>query len=166
MNTGRVTKIITLVLLAVIASTKLAASEIYHWVDENGIPHYSQDRPVGNIQGVSKLQLEDTAPQGNGQVEDVYNIDAHEKRMAAWREEREQKREDARERKRLAAEQQQIQYPQPERDYSRSYWYPPIYYRPPYRPPHRPPYKPRPPVVDVDPRPPSTLLPRGGSSRD
>jgi hypothetical protein len=160
MNTNYTTKVITAVFLLVIVSTKLAASDIYHWVDENGVQHFSQYRPAGNIPDVSELQLEDSVVPANDQVEDVYNIEAHEKHMAEWREEREQKREDARERNRQVA-QQPIKYTQPERDYSRSYWFPPIYNRPPHRPPHRPPVKPEPPVVL--PSPPSTLLPRGDS---
>lgn len=153
MNTNYTTKGITVVFLLVITSTKLAASEIYHWVDENGVQHFSQYRPAGNIPDVSELQLGDSVVSGNDQVTDVYNIDAHEKHMAAWREERKQKREDARERKRQVAQQQPVKYTQPGPYYSRSYWYPPIY--------NRPPIKPEPPIVL--PSPPSTLLPRGNS---
>lgn len=161
MNTNYTTKVITVVFLLVIASTKLAASEIFHWVDENGVQHFSQYRPAGNIPDVSELQLEDSVVPANDQVEDVYNIEAHEKHMAEWREERDQKREDARERKRQVAQQQPVKYTQPDPYYSRSYWYPPIYNRPPRRPPHRPPAKPEHPVVL--PSPPSTFLPRGDS---
>ncbi len=147
-----------LALLAMITSPKVAAAEIYHWVDENGVPHYSQVRPEDDIPNVSMQKLEDTTPE---QVDDVYNLEAHEKRMTAWREERDQERKDARERKRKIAEQQPIKHSEPYRDYSRSFWYPPIYNRPPYRPPHKPP--PRPGQPGVLPSPPSTLLPRGGS---
>ena len=160
MYTDHLTKIFMLALLAVIASTNLAAAEIYHWVDENGVPHYSQHRPDDDIQNVSTQKLEDTAPARNDQQEDVYNLEAHEKRMTAWREERDQERKDARERKRKIAEQQPIKHSEPYRDYSRRFLYPPIYNRPPYRPPYRPPQKPQPPVVN--PRPPSPFLPGRG----
>ena len=160
MYTDHLTKIFMLAFLAVIASTNLAATEIYHWVDENGVPHYSQYRPGDDTQNVSTQKLEDTAPAGNSQQEDVYNLEAHEKRMTAWREERDQERKDARERKRKIAEQQPIKHSEPYRDYSRSFWYPPIYNRPPYRPPQKPPIRPEHPIVL--PSPPSTLLPRGG----
>ena len=156
-----VTKLITLALLALIASTNIAATEIYHWVDENGVPHYSQYRPGDDIPNVSTQKLVDTTPSGNDQVEDVYNLEAHEKRMTAWREEREQERKEARERKKQAAQQQPIKHSEPYRDYSRSFWYPPIYNRPPHRPPYERPIKPQHPIVN--PSPPSTLLPRGGS---
>ena len=157
MNAGRAAKIVTLVLLAVIASTKVPASEIYSWVDGNGVSNYSQYRPAGNIPNLTRQKLEDTAPPGNGQLEDVYNVEAQAKRMAALREERERKRKDARERKRQAALQQAIKYPEPNRRFAGSYWNRPFY----GRPPHRPPNKPRPPVEK--PGPPSFVFPRGSS---
>jgi hypothetical protein len=157
MNTAYVTKFMTLALLAMITSPKVAAAEIYHWVDENGVPHYSQYRPGDDTPNVSTKKLEDTTPD---QVEDVYNLEAHEKRMTAWREERDQERKETRERKRKIAEQQPIKHSEPYRDYSRSFWYPPIYNRPPHRPPNRPPHRPQPPVIN--PRPPSPFLPSRG----
>lgn len=146
-------KIITLAFIAIIACTKTAATEIYHWVDENGVPHYSQYRPGDDTPNVSTKKLEDTTPD---QVEDVYNLEAHEKRMTAWREEREKERKETRERNKQAAQQQPIKHSEPYRDYSRSFWYPPIYNRPPHRPPNRP----QPPIVN--PRPPSPFLPSRG----
>ncbi len=145
-----------LALLAMVTSPKVAAAEIYHWVDENGVPHYSQVRPGDDIPNVSMQKLEDTTPD---QVDDVYNLEAHEKHMAEWREEREKERKEKRERKRQAAQQPPIKHSEPYRDYSRSFWYPPIYNWPPNRPPH----KPQPPVVI--PRPPSPFLPSRGSPR-
>lgn len=140
-------------LLAIIASSNVAAVKIYHWVDENGIPNFSQYRPGSDVPGVSEQELvEATLPD---QAEDVYNVEAHAKLMADWREELKQKREDARERKRRIAEQQPIRYQQPEPNYFGSFWYPPYYHRPPVRPPN----KPVPPVAV--PGPPSTLRPRG-----
>ncbi len=148
----------TLALLAMITNPKVTAAEIYHWVDENGVSHYTQVRPGDDIPNVSIQKLEDSTPD---QVDDVYNLEAHEKRMIAWREERDQERKETRERKRKIAEQQPIKHSEPYRDYSRSFWYPPIYNRPPYRPPHKPPLRPKQP--GVLPSPPSTLFPRGGS---
>lgn len=162
MSTDHITKVVALALLIMIASTKVVATEIYHWVDENGVPHYSQYRPVDDTPDVSTLKLLETTPPGNDQVEDVYNLEAHEKRMTAWREKREQERIESRERKKQALQQQPIKHSEPYKDYSRSFWYPPVYNRPPYRPPNRPPHKPQPP--EVNPRPPSTLLPRGGTN--
>jgi len=160
MNAGRTTIISTLVLLAVFSSTSVAAIEIYHWVDENGVPHYGQYRPAGSIPGVSKLTLEDTTPPGSGQVEDIYNVEAQEKRMATWREEREKKRKEASERKRQIAQQQPASYPQRYRKYSRGYWYPPAYGRPHHRP--SPKQSPEPPHRIAIPQPNSGLFPKGG----
>jgi len=56
------TKLITLVLLAAIASANIAASEIYHWVDEDGVSHFSQQPPAKDIQNVSTQPIRDTAP--------------------------------------------------------------------------------------------------------
>lgn len=145
-----------LVGLAVFASTQATASEIYQWVDENGVQHFSQYRPTDDTLNVSQRELEDVAPPGDGEIEDVYNIEEHEKRMAAWREERDKKREEARESK---SKQQPIQYREPEPRYRGQYWYPPVYGRPPYRPPHKPPQKPVPPIEK--PSPPSYVKPRG-----
>ena len=156
MNTFRVTRIVTLAALLVIAGTKVLASEIYHWVDENGVQHFSQQKPVGDVPNVSQQILEDATPPGDG--EDVYNVEEHEKRMAVWREERDKKREETRERD---SEQQPIKYREPERNDPGQYWYPPIYGRPPLRPPNRPPQKPIPPIEK--PRPPSSVKPRGFS---
>ena len=150
MNTFRVTRIVTLAALLAIAGTKVLASEIYHWVDENGVQHFSQYKPAGDVPNVSQQILKDATPPGDG--EDVYNVEEHEKRMAAWREERDKKREEARERN---SKQQPINYREPERVYGRGYWYPPVYGRPPYKPPH----KPIPPIEK--PRPPSYVKPRG-----
>jgi len=62
MAVSRTTIVISLVLLAIIASSSAAAYEIYHWLDENGVPDFSQQRPDGKTPGVSKLNLVDTTP--------------------------------------------------------------------------------------------------------
>ncbi len=156
-------KLNTLVLLAVIASTNVAATEIFQWVDENGVQHFTQYPPDSEVQGVSKQTLVEAGPRGEGPVEDVFNVEAHEKHMAEWREERDKKRKEARERNDYAT-QQPPKYQQRNYDYSRSLWYPPIYnrppQRPPYRPPNRPPVNPERPIFN--PRPPTTSIPRGG----
>jgi len=46
MTTGRALIIITLALLAMIANTTAAGQEIFHWIDENGVPNFSQEQPV------------------------------------------------------------------------------------------------------------------------
>ena len=144
----------TLLVLAVIFGTKVFASEIYQWVDESGVSHFSQQPPDSDTPNVSTQKIRDTAPSGASQGEDIYNTKAHEERMAEWRAEREQERKDARDRKNQAANQNSIRYSQPE-----SYGTTRYPYRPIYRPPNRPVYPERP---IFNPRPPTTSLNRGG----
>ena len=151
MATGRTSTVISLVLLAMIASTAAAANEIYSWIDENGVQNFSQKPPDGIIPGVSKLNLVDTTPEDYNPDEDRYGVQAQAERMDALREELEQQREDARERERNAAQQQVIQYREPVRSYSHGIWYPPVYPRPPLRPEL---------PIEV-PAPPATLRPPG-----
>ncbi|NOR20386.1 MAG: DUF4124 domain-containing protein [Xanthomonadales bacterium] len=145
----------TLLVLAVITSAKVFASEIYHWVDESGVSHFSQQPPDRDTPNVSTQKIQNTAPSGASQGEDIYNTKAHEERMAEWRAEREQERQDARDRKNQANSQQSIRYQQPESYGRQPYLYPPI-----YRPHPRPPYNPERPIFN--PRPPTTSLNRGG----
>jgi hypothetical protein len=165
MKTIHATKTTALLALAVLASANLSASEIYHWVDEDGVQHFSQQPPGSDTSNVSKQVLEDTAPPGDGQVEDVYNLAVHKEHMAEWREERDKQREEARKNKKLAANQQPQRSTETDGYYPWPYWRRPIYGKPPYRPPHRPPYRPpdnseRP---IFNPRPPTTSLSGGGS---
>jgi TolA-binding protein len=149
MTASRTTTVVTLALLAMIASTTTAAYEIYHWLDENGVPNFSQKQPDGKTPGVSKLSLVDTTPPDYNPDEDRYGVQQQAERMNALREEMEQRRDAVRERQRDAAQQQIVQYREPVRRYSHGIWYPPIY--------PRPPYKPRPPIAV--PYPTSTLEP-------
>ena len=151
MATGRTTTVFTLVLLAMIAGTIASADEIYYWLDENGVPNFSQMKPDGDIPGVSELNLADTTPPDYDPDEDRYGVQAQAERMSALREEMELRREDAREREREAARQQLVQYREPVRSYSHGIWFPPIY--------PRPPLKPQPPI-EV-PYPTATLRPPG-----
>lgn len=137
MTAGRTTTVLILALLAMMVSTTAAAYEVYHWLDENGVPNFSQNRPYGNIPGVSIMNLADTTPSDYDPEEDRYGIQAQAERLNALREERERKREAVREQQRYAAQQQVVQYREPVRRYSNGFWYPPIYSRPPQRP--RPP---------------------------
>ena len=134
MVTARTITVITLVLLAMIASTAAAANEIYSWIDENGVQNFSQRPPDGKIAGVSHLNLVDTTPQDYDPEEDRYGVQAQAERMDALREEIEQRRDDARERERNTGQQQVIQYREPVRSYSHGIWYPPVYPRPPLKP--------------------------------
>jgi len=155
MSTFRATFFFTLAVLAISISTQLPAAEIYHWIDENGVQHFTQYRPSGDIPNLSTQELVDNAPPGNDQPEDIYNLKEHEKHMTAWREELEQDRKDARERKQKKA-QQQVRYPEQYNRNAGSYWNRPIYGWPPVKPP------PKPELPIVIPRsPPHHVYPRG-----
>ena len=133
MTSGRTT-VFTLIFLALIASATAAAQEIFHWIDENGVPNFSQEQPAGEIPGLSKLYLADTTPADFDPEEDRFGIEEQAERMNALREEMDQRREANREREKVAVQQPVQQYRDPYRFYSRPLWYPPIQPRPPHRP--------------------------------
>ncbi len=153
MAAGRTTTIIALAILAMIASTTAAAYEIYHWLDENGVPNFSQNQPDWKIPGVSMITLEDTTPPDYDPDEDRYGIQAQAERMSALREEMEQRRKAVLERQRNSTQRQVVQYREP----YLSYWYGIGGYYPPIYP--RPPHRPRPPIAV--PYSTSTLQPSG-----
>ena len=139
-------KLTGLLLLGFGITTILPAAEIYHWVDENGVSHYSQYKPDSSTTDFSSQKMETTESRVSGDAEDVYNVEAHEKKMAEWRESRQIEREELRERKSQVLQQPQIIYNQPQQ----SRWYPRGYYN------HRPP-NPEHPIAG--PRPPPSILP-------
>jgi len=145
----------TISLLAIVAGAAASAQEIYHWVDENGVQHFSQTAPAGGINNVSTLTLADSTPPDFDPDEDRYGVEAQAERMKAMREEMEKRREERREAQRNAAQQPVVQYQQPAR-YAAPYWW----HRPPVYP--KPPLIPQPPVVE--PYPTDVLRPPGRSS--
>ena len=134
-------------LLAALLAAPAIAEEVYRWVDENGVTHFSQ-MPPDEVTGVTQQTLRDTRPSDYDPEQDLYNVEAQAERMQQLRDERKEKRQAARlEREREAERQQIMQYQN--RQY---YGYP--NYRPGWVNPH-PPLRPTPPVA----RPPETLLP-------
>ncbi len=132
-------------LMLLLAAPAVLATEIYHWVDKDGVPHYSQNPPPPDTGEVNLMRLEDTSPVNPGSEEDLYNVEAQQKRMASIRQEREAKREAERERRRkVAAQQPVVIYQQPEQ-YAYPFWNSGFYPRPPIHP--RPPVRPEPPVA-------------------
>jgi hypothetical protein len=122
-----------LVLLASI-SMPVLATEVYHWVDEDGVSHYSQSAPGADVAGVSKMTLEDTTPPDYDPEEDRYGVEAQAERMALLREEMAEKREAQREREHNAPQQPVVQYQQPYQYGNSPFWQPPYYPSPPLRP--------------------------------
>jgi hypothetical protein len=120
--------------MVLLASSAVPATEVYRWVDENGVPNFSSTAPSGNVGGVSKMTLEDTTPPDYDPEEDRYGVSAQAARMASLRKDMKDKREAERRRQRNASQQQPVQYREPYQ-YGRSlFWRPPYYTRPPVRP--------------------------------
>lgn len=138
---------IVLALLALLVGSSAAlATEVYHWVDENGVSHFSQNAPPADVDGVKKMTLEDTTPPDYDPDEDRYNVAEQEKRMASMRDEMQEKRDAERERRRKAAEQQPVvQYQQSYPYGYPSFLRPPSYPGYPVRP--QPPLRPNPPIA-------------------
>lgn len=137
MATHRTTTVITLALLALFGSTAAIAYEVYHWIDENGVPNFSQEQPAGEIPNVSKLNLVDTTPRDYDPEEDRYGIQKQAERLKTLWDAVEQRRQARREHRRYAAQQQVPQYPAPHHHYSHPIWFPPFTPRP-SRNPQRP----------------------------
>ena len=148
---------ITVVSLALLTAFPALATEVYHWVDENGVSHFSQNAPASNVEGVKTVTLDDTAPPDYDPEEDRYGVAAQAERMAELRKEMAEKREANQDRRRnAAARQPAAKYQQPVQN---GY---PILGRPPYYPGYRPPVKPEPPVRP-EPYPTEVLRPPGRS---
>ncbi len=134
--------VFALFLLAFLASMPVLAAEVYHWVDENGVSHYTQSAPPADVNGVKKVILQDTTPSDYDPEEDRYGVEAQAERMASLREEMAEKREAQRERQRNAVQQPVVQYQQPYPYGYSPFWRPPYYPSPPLRP--EPPVAPAP----------------------
>ena len=76
--------VIALIGLVAFAGSELSASEIYHWVDEDGVSHFSQQPPAKDTPNVSSQKIVDTTPSAGIQAEDVFNTAAHEEHMAEF----------------------------------------------------------------------------------
>lgn len=143
------------------------AQQVYRWVDEQGVVHFSDTAPVGESGEVSTLTIPDSRPAGYDPQQDVFNIEATRERTQALREELQGQREARRERN--AAQPVVVQQPE-QRNYGfpwdYPYGYPPLRPRPPIgpggKPPWRPPERPRsePPEDDT-----ATWRPPGQPSR-
>lgn len=123
-----------ILLISMIASAAAESVEVYHWVDENGVAHYSQEKPADAAPGIKKIQLEDTRPADFDAEEDRYGVEEQAMRMAELRQGMQQRREEARERQRNTPQPPVIIYQQPYQSWSNRLWVPPLYPGPPVRP--------------------------------
>lgn len=104
---GRHVPVCTLiVMLASVAGNRAHAYEIFKWVDENGVVHFSESRPEAAPAPVEKLYIPATNPPGYDASEDYWSVLNQAARIGEqWMAlEKELEEEEARERA-LAAEQ-------------------------------------------------------------
>jgi len=141
-----------LAMMSLLALSPAQAIEVYQWVDANGVVHFSQNAPPGNVQGVEIRTLENNPPADYDPEQDIYGVQAQAESMAQLRAEMEEKRE----RRQNTSQQPVQQYQQPVQS---TY---PFYGFPPYYPGMRPPLKPELPVRP-EPYPVETLRPPGRS---
>jgi hypothetical protein len=103
--------VLTFFLLACGFSASVLATEVYHWVDENGVSHFTQSAPTAEVSGVRKMIVEDTTPPDYDPEEDRYGVAQQQERMAALREDMKERRDAEQKRRRdTAARQPVVQY--------------------------------------------------------
>lgn len=121
------------------------AGDIYHWVDEDGVPHYSQTPPADASVPVESRRIAASTPDDYDPDEYEYSVMNQAERIhAEWAAlaadkaaEQAAEREARREARRQERERQA--YESYERDrygwrYGRDFWYPSVHPRPPLRP--------------------------------
>jgi hypothetical protein len=117
------------------------ADEVFHWVDDNGVMHFSQWAP-DDVENIATLAIQKTNPPDYSPQEDPYSIRNQAQRInetwAALEALREKRREKDRDENRQAT-----QY-RPPADVDYRYVTPLVYYRPVHRPDNRPGYRPKP----------------------
>jgi hypothetical protein len=137
-------------------TVEVLAGPIYHWVDEDGVHHYTETAPPSRSTDVELVTVEDTRSPDYDPEQDLYNVAGQAERMQARRDELAQKREAARERQeRLAQQQPTVVYRDAGLPYSSTWWggnpgYPVRPGKPPVKP-GRPPWKPGKPELPIEP---------------
>jgi len=146
--TAAVSLAFVLVLAGIAMSNAATADEIFRWVDDEGVVHFSQWAPPEDIDNVATLIVHSTNPPDYDPANDHYSIGNQAERtseawqaLAAQREDRREKRLEAEERERKRQESQHYDY----RSYP--YYSPPFFYRPIHLPARPPGHRPRPPHV-------------------
>jgi hypothetical protein len=137
--------------LATSQSPALWAQEIYSWVDENGVQHFSEVAPENASSDVSKLEIDGSQPAGYDPAEDRYNVAAQQAEMQALRDSLDESRKEKKEQRERELERQAanqvIYYPEPDYGYGSNIYYPAYPSQPPHgRPPIRPPLRPEHPI--------------------
>lgn len=90
------------------AAVPAVAYEIYKWVDENGIVHYSESAPEETDADVTTLELEPTNPPGYDPADDYYSIENQAERIRAQWEAIAEEKEERAEAERAAAVEERL----------------------------------------------------------
>ena len=106
-------------------------TEVYHWVDENGVAHFSQTGPNDAGGEVRKLALENPVPSGYDPDEDIFGVEQQAQRMKELRESMEAKRQARLEAQRKAEAQRPVVIYQQQPAYRFGTWIPGLPSRPP-----------------------------------
>jgi hypothetical protein len=129
-----------ILLLAIAACGPAGATEIYRWVDENGVVNFSQTAPPPRVESPEIVAVQDDRPSDWDPDTDIYGVEEQAARMQALRDEMDEKREKRLEQKRHQETLTAPQYREPEPYSYPIYWglgvRPPPWPRPPgARPP-------------------------------
>ena len=125
-------------LVALLAGIPAGATEIYRWVDEDGVVHFSDTKPAD--EEVNVLYVGSTNPPGYEPAEDPYSIRNQADRINLTWSRLEDERDKRREVRREQAARRPLTVYAPYDPYDDAYHY--SYYRPGFRPPFRPPHRP------------------------
>lgn len=97
--------ILAVSLIAALLPASAAAFEIYKWVDENGVVHYSESRPEKPAVPVETLYIESTNPPGFDPADYYWSITNQAERISEeWSAIQEQRAEDEALERAIAAE--------------------------------------------------------------
>lgn len=124
--------VVIICFLLVGVSGPAVAVEIYHWVDEDGVMHFSEWAPNISTVEVSRLTVTNSNPPDYDPHEDQYSIPSQAERTnVRWSELRRQ-RDERREQRLEAAERASRLAPtayEPDEHYASSVWYGPVHLR-------------------------------------
>ena len=85
-------------LLLALAAAPLDATEVYRWVDADGVVHFSDRAPPSGVGDFSRQDVAVKPPAGYDPEQDLYGVAEQQERMRALREDMERRREARRER--------------------------------------------------------------------
>ena len=71
--------------LLLLGSHSLIASEIFHWVDQNGVHHFDQAKPVEVSTPVSTVEIENDLPSDFDPEADIFDVEGQAERMEELR---------------------------------------------------------------------------------